>query len=297
MRTRFSLFDRGTPRIENQWVSDGQRRIVYNFVDNLCDLVKHHPRLSRIAPRVRATKSPVVEMPARLDGLQPCQAVRYKESAASEFSAVSSPRREMASQKLTTTDVANQLRDEILSGRLRPGHRLIELELSERFSVGRGRIREAIQQLARQGLLVIRANRGAVVASDAPKAIRDLIIPIRRTLEVYTLGLIFEELDEAAFQHWETILQRMRAACEHQDFHAIAEADIEFHRAIIERSGQPDLLVIWETLVGRIHSHFLQVQWRQSRILDIYDEHRLLLDTFRSGDREAAIQLLTAKID
>jgi DNA-binding GntR family transcriptional regulator len=239
----------------------------------------------------------VMAGPSRLAGLQPRDGVRYKESAAVEFSAVSSPRREMASRKLTTTDVANQLRDDILSGRLRPGHRLIELELSERFSVGRGRVREAIQQLARQGLLVTRANRGAVVASDAPKAIRDLIIPLRRTLEVYALGLVFEELDEAAFRHWEAILRRMHAACERQDFHAIAEADIEFHRSIIERSGQPDLLVIWETLVGRIHSHFLQVQWRQSRILDIYDEHRLLVDTFRSGDREAAIQLLTAKID
>lgn len=203
----------------------------------------------------------------------------------------------MTATKLTATDVANRIRNDILSGRLQPGHRLVELDLTQRFAVGRGRVREAIQQLARQGLLVTRANRGAVVASDAPKAIRDLILPIRRTVERYALGLIFDDLDAAAYQRWEDVLRRMRTACEQQDYHTIAEADIEFHRLIIERSAQPDLQVIWETLVGRIHSHFLQVQWRQARLLDIYDEHRQLLDTFRSGDRAAALKNLASKID
>ncbi|OWK40583.1 Transcriptional regulator, GntR family [Fimbriiglobus ruber] len=193
--------------------------------------------------------------------------------------------------------MADQLRDDILSGRLQVGHRLTELSLSQRFEVGRGRVREAIHQLIRQGLLVTRVNCGVTVAPDAPKAIRDLIIPIRRTVEVYALGLIFDELDEATFSRWEEILRAMHDACLTQDFHAIAEADVAFHRLILERSKQPDLMVIWETLVGRIHSHFMQVQWRQTRLLNIYDEHRQLLDTFRSKDRAAAIALLSAKIE
>ncbi|VTR99233.1 GntR family transcriptional regulator [Tuwongella immobilis] len=203
----------------------------------------------------------------------------------------------MSAPRLSPTEVANQLRDDILAGRLQAGHRLTELELCQRFTIGRGRVREAIHQLVRQGLVITRSNRGAVVAADAPKAIRDLIIPIRRTLEVYALGLVLEELDDATFERWEAILTDLKAACERQDHHSIAEADVAFHRLLIERAGQPDLMVIWETLVGRIHSHFLREQWKQSRLLDIYDEHRLLVDTFKAKDRDRAIQLLTEKID
>ena len=203
----------------------------------------------------------------------------------------------MRASKLSPTDVADQLRNDILAGPSPAGLRLTEQDLCRRFAVGRGRAREAIHQLARQGLLVIRANRGATVAADAPQAVRDLIIPIRRTVEVYALGVIFDALDDATFARWEAVLEAMRVACEGEDRHAVAEADIAFHRVILERADQPDLLVIWETLLGRIHSHFLRVQWRQPRLLDVYDEHRALLDAFRAGDRAAAVRLLTEKIE
>ncbi|MCZ2343072.1 MAG: GntR family transcriptional regulator [Bacteroidales bacterium] len=203
----------------------------------------------------------------------------------------------MTVSKPTATELADRLRNDILTGRIQPGCRLVEQEISQRFGVGRGRVREAIQQLARQGLLLMRANRGAVVAVDAPKAIRDLIIPIRRTVELYALNLVFDSLNEEAFRRWDAILARMHDACVQHDLHTVAETDLEFHRTLIDLAGEPDLMVIWETLVGRIHSHFLQVQWRQTRLLDIYDEHRQLVEVFRSGDRDAAYQLLSNRIN
>jgi len=203
----------------------------------------------------------------------------------------------MSVSRPTPTEVANQLRNDILAGRLQAGHRLTEIDLCQRFTVGRGRVREAIHQLVRQGLVITRSNRGAIVAADAPKDIRELIIPIRRTLEVYALQRIFDDLDEATFVRWEQILIELHGACERQDYHSIAEADVAFHRLLLERADQPDLMVIWETLVGRIHSHFLQMQWKQARLLDIYDEHRLLVDTFKARDRETAVKLLNDKIE
>jgi DNA-binding GntR family transcriptional regulator len=200
-------------------------------------------------------------------------------------------------KNLTPTDVADQVRNDILAGRLNPGQRLTEAELSRRFGVGRGRVREAIHQLARQGLLLTRPNCGATVAPEAPEGIRDLIVPIRRTVELYALEHGFDRLDAEAFRRWEAVLADMHAACEHRDFPSMAEADIAFHRLVVACAGEPDLLVIWETLVGRIRSHFLYVQPRQARLLDLYDEHRHLIDTFRAGDRAAALKLLAEKID
>ncbi len=192
--------------------------------------------------------------------------------------------------------VAHLLREEILTGRLPAGCRLTEAELSTRFGVGRSLVREAVQRLSLQGLLISRPNRGAVVAPEAPREIRNLIVPIRRTLEVYALQLVFDELAEADFAVWDAILLRMRDACERRDFQAVAETDIAFHRALLERAGQPDLIVIWETLVGRIRSHFRKTQPRNSNAMEIYEEHQAILDSFRGRDLVAAVRLLKDKI-
>jgi len=192
--------------------------------------------------------------------------------------------------------IAHQIREDILTGRLEAGSRLTEAEIAKRFGVGRGLVREAVQRLSLQGLLISRPNRGAIVAPEAPREIRNLIVPIRRTVEVYALQLIFDELQAGDFALWEEILQRMQDACERRDFHAIAEADIAFHRVLLERAGQPDLILIWETLVGRIRSHFRRTQRRYENALEIYEEHRAILESFRGNDLGAATRLLKEKI-
>lgn len=197
----------------------------------------------------------------------------------------------------SSSQIAHQLRGDILSGRLPEGSRLTEALLTKRFGVGRGLIREALQRLSMQGLLVTRPNCGAVVAPEAPREIRGLILPIRRTIEVYALRLIFDELTESDFQAWGEIIERMRVACEREDHQLIAELDIEFHHSLVKRAGQPDLLLIWETLVGRIRSHFLRNQRRCPHPLDIYTEHLDILNAFRSGDIRLAVGLLKDKID
>lgn len=192
--------------------------------------------------------------------------------------------------------VSRALRRDILTGRLEAGSRLTEAALSSRFGVGRGLVREAVQRLSTQGLLISRPNRGVVVAPEAPREIRNLITPIRRTVEVYALRLIFDDLSAADFAAWDAILDQMREACVRLDFAATAEADIAFHHRLLERAGQPDLLVIWETLVGRIRSHFRRTQKLQADAMEIYEEHRAILDSFRGRDLAAAVRLLKENI-
>ena len=202
-----------------------------------------------------------------------------------------------ASPEHRSRQIAESLRNDILSGRMVEGLRLTESELAQRFGVGRGLVREAVQQLSMQGLLITRPNRGAAVAPEAPREIRQLIIPIRRTVEAYALQLVFDELTDADFQRWEDVLQKMKTAGEQNDFFAVAEADIAFHRVLLERAGQPDLLIIWDALVGRIRSHFRRMQRRYGSLVEVYDEHAALLEGYRLGDLEAAVRQLKANIE
>ncbi len=194
--------------------------------------------------------------------------------------------------------IADRIREDIYSGRLAEGKHLSEMGLAQQFGVSRGPIREALVQLAQEGVLLARPHRGVRVASPSPDSVRALIIPIRRTIESYALRLIFDDLKEADFDAWEAILRRMAAACRENDTAAAVEQDIAFHRSLLERAAQPDLLAIWSTIVARIRRHFWQVHLaRRNSPIDVRADHQQLVETFRSGDKEAAIKALEAHIE
>ncbi|MEX0642546.1 MAG: GntR family transcriptional regulator [Pirellulales bacterium] len=193
--------------------------------------------------------------------------------------------------------IVDRLRSEVLSGRLSEGTPLREIELSSRFGVSRGPIREALQQLTYEGILVGQPNRGVRVAPAAPDVVRELVVPIRRAIETFALRQFIGELDSDDFVHWESILSRLRSACERANFAEIAEQDIAFHRSILSRSRQEDLLAIWSVLVARIWTHFRENNPKYSDPMEIYQEHRALLSVFREGDPEAAVAALQSHIE
>ena len=190
-----------------------------------------------------------------------------------------------------------KLRDDIMAGRLEPGERLSETKLADRFGVSRGPIREALVQLTNEGFLVGKPNCGVTIASSAPDSVRELIVPIRRTIEIYALRQFFDSITDDDFRAWEEIVQRMHAALKKKDYNSSAEADIAFHRSLLVRAEQPDLLAIWQTIVARIRSHFRQSHLAAKDPLSIYHEHRNIVETFRKGDKEAAVKVLEDSIE
>ncbi len=191
--------------------------------------------------------------------------------------------------------IVSRLRDDILSGRLAEGTHLSEAHLAERFRVSRGPIREALVQLGQEGLLVAKPNCGVRVAASAPDSIRDLITPLRRVVETYALRLVFADLGAADFATWQAILDRMKVAGRQKDTAAAVEQDIAFHRFLVERAEQPDLLAIWSTMIARIRRHFQHVH--TLRPIDVYANHRALFDALRNDNQEQAIQALEEHID
>jgi DNA-binding GntR family transcriptional regulator len=194
--------------------------------------------------------------------------------------------------------IADRIRTDVLCGRIPEGERLNEIKLGEQFGVSRTPIREALQQLMHEGLLEGRPNIGVKVAARPADAICDFIVLIRRMVETFSLRICFAELNETDFAHWRAILERMRAACAAEDYRAIAESDIEFHRSIVRRARQRDLESIWTSLVGRVRSHFWETQRKNyGNAMDIYEEHARIVEVFRAGDVDAAVAFLEERIN
>ena len=188
--------------------------------------------------------------------------------------------------------IAAQLRQEVLSSKLKPGDPLREVDLSKRFGVSRGPVREAFRQLTQQGLLVLVPNKGVRVAENPTVEVRPLVVRLRRTIETFVLDSIFERITDADLAHWDAILADIRAACESNDVDALTEHDLRFHQALICSHDNKDLFALWQPIVMRMMMQY----YRLDDIMDSYREHKRILDAIRAGDRAGAVRALETNI-
>lgn len=194
--------------------------------------------------------------------------------------------------------IVQQLRSEIVSGRLEAGEPLREVELARRFGVSRGPIRDALLQLTCEGAAIARANCGVFVAPDTADAemTSRLVIPLRRRVEGFALRKVFSDLKKEDFARWDALLHKMRLACEERDLAGIAEFDLAFHRSIVERAGNLELTAIWSSLVTGLRRHFRQTYRAYENPVDVYVEHAALVEIFRRGPLRDALRALKRNI-
>lgn len=200
----------------------------------------------------------------------------------------------------TREQITDRLREDVYSGKLPAGERVSEATLAERFGVSRGPVREALSLLTSEGLFVAKPNCGVTVAPPAPEAVRELVLPIRRTIEVYALKQIFDGLTAADFRYWDDVLFQMERACRLEDWPQLPQLDIAFHRYLLERADSPDLLAIWQTIVSRMRAHFwdtVRAHSERGDLMRLHAHHAELVAAFRAGPKRAAVAALERHID
>ena len=192
----------------------------------------------------------------------------------------------------STSDlVADRLRDAILAGDLKSGDRLIETDLAERFEISRGPVREAIRQLVPEGLVVLRRNRGAVVASPT----------LDDVLEVYAvrLSLGTVALQQAArvqtvaspqFQGAAKRLELLRNRSIQEDAQLMLEADLAFQDALLSLSQLPRMSALLAQSARDAASfvRMLGVTYDNTDHAALIQRHEVLLDAIRAGSPTAA---------
>lgn len=194
-----------------------------------------------------------------------------------------------AIEKATLSDqVTRLLRANIVSGALPAGAPLKQEELSGRFGVSMGSLREALRTLHADGLVTMLPNRGAQV-SELSAAEAGEIFDIRTMLELGALDLSLLNLTEKDLGAAEKILNRMDAA---KDAAKWADLNLRFHETLYRAAERPRLLGLIANLhdnVGRYMRLYLDTLHFQSAS---QEEHRALLTAIREKRPDAAREIL-----
>ncbi|MEU0280783.1 GntR family transcriptional regulator [Streptomyces sp. NPDC088147] len=179
--------------------------------------------------------------------------------------------------------VLTALRQDIIAGRLRPGDRLVERELAERFEVSRVPVREAIRALVAEGFVLFETPRRTVVRR-LTQADVDELFELREALEVYAAGLAAERASRDSLAELEELLDRAAVATRARDAERITDINTRFHDRVLAMAGNGLLISVMEPVAGR-----LRLLTRQNeKWPELLDEHRALYEAIASGDPDRA---------
>lgn len=191
-----------------------------------------------------------------------------------------------------SSQIAERIRDDILSGAHPPGAQLHEVELALAFGVSRGPLREAMQRLVQEGLLRSAPHRGVFVPDLDEADILDVFF-VRATLEAAAVRRIVETGDRAATaKALNAVTQRMDRALKAGDQAAGGDLDFAFHRTLVDAAGSERLSRTYATVQAetRLCLHRLMGGYRSSA--DLAAEHFRLADMIA----DAAIDAILAEM-
>jgi DNA-binding GntR family transcriptional regulator len=189
--------------------------------------------------------------------------------------------------------VYQHLRRELLTGRLAPGQWLREQELAESLSVSRTPVREAVRQLAQEGLLQVEANRGVrVKALSLEEAVATY--EVRNNLESMAASLAARHIDEAARAELQRHLRAMEAV-DPEDQAEHIRTDNEFHALVARLSGNPVL----EDLVEKLSERVMRVKilTRDVNVSAVARaQHARIVEAISRGDEKAAAEAMSKHV-
>lgn len=200
-----------------------------------------------------------------------------------------------AIQPVTTVVALEQaLEDRILDGDLAPGAHLRESDLAGEYDVARHSLRAACDALARRGLLTKRVNRGFFVPQLTRRDAEE-IFELRRALELP----VVRDLAAARTVPGRTLqaLAAFEAMRKNTPWGDIVRTDVEFHRGLVEATGNSRIVRAHADLLAEISLCIVQTGSSYDDAREVAREHRELTDAIRSGRPDAAEWELAAHFE
>lgn len=193
---------------------------------------------------------------------------------------------------LPLRDVVFQtLRAAILRGELKPGERLMELQLAAKLGVSRTPIREAIRMLEQEGLAITIPRKGAEVAKMTEKDMED-VLQIRCVLEELAVRVSCHKINENELRELKVAMIEFDEKTKADNVVELAKADVTFHDLIYKAADNPKLLMLLNNLreqMYRYRTEYLKDTERHSQLIQ---EHHDIVKALEMRDEEQVADII-----
>lgn len=202
----------------------------------------------------------------------------------------------LATQPNLVEQVRDALLEEIASGALAPGERVIQERIALALGVSRQPVQQALVVLRNQGVLQDAPGRGLLVARLDPDHVRHMY-DIRGVVEGLAARRAAELGAERAARVGPTLIEAGRKAVAAGSVARMIAADIRFHEFVHGLSANPLIAPVLETHLTYTQRVMGEVLIRDETPRDIWDQHEAIVDVIAGGDGRRAESLMRAHLD
>lgn len=192
--------------------------------------------------------------------------------------------------------VFNTLRQAILRGELKPGERLMEIQLANKLGVSRTPIREAIRKLELEGLVLMIPRKGAEVADITEKSLRD-VLEVRKALEELSVQLACEKITPEEIGELEKAAEEFKRILKSDDITEVAEADVRFHDVIYMATDNQKLISLLNKLREQMYRYRVEYLKNPEVHEKLIREHEEIIEHIKNREKEAASEIVCKHID
>ena len=186
--------------------------------------------------------------------------------------------------------VFNTLRRAILRGELKPGERLMEIQLANKLGVSRTPIREAIRKLELEGLVLMIPRKGAEVAEITEKNLRD-VLEVRCALEELAVQLACDRIERNRIRELHAAAAHFRDMLDSDDITQIAAADEAFHDVIFKATGNERLIQLLNNLREQMYRYRIEYLKKKECYPQLLKEHATSMKAIEEHDKEKATRI------
>ena len=190
--------------------------------------------------------------------------------------------------------VKAELQASILSGRIKPGTRLVENQLAAQFGVSRNPIREAIRALASEGLIAVNSRRGAFVTVTSDREAREMI-EVHALLAGQNARLAARRKDPATIRRLEDLLKKGKAAAAARRAEQLPALNAQFHRELAAAAHNDFMAEMLENV--RLRTAILFSPSEPAWQVRFWEEHAAILKAIVEGDEDRAAQLAAEHVN
>jgi DNA-binding GntR family transcriptional regulator len=205
----------------------------------------------------------------------------------------------MAQKHLSLNEIAyNAIREKIMRGEFDPGSRIREDHLAEEIAMSRTPVREAINRLVSDGLVINRARKGLYLIDPSDEEIAHHI-DIRIALEKLSVEACIDAVDQEGLSELEDAVDEFEFRLSKGKYDLCNELDGEYHLLIARLSGNSKLY----NMLDELSSFFMQTRNKEKKENPreknerTFKEHRQIFEAIKAGDKKAAREAIALNID